>query len=81
MTDELAVASAEAFAVEPRQPSAAAAPHASTAPHEASQHAAATRGAAQSPAPTAEPVAFDAGNMLWAIFKQRLATFFRRLFG
>lgn len=47
--------------------------------------AASTRRAAQRPAaappPATEPAAFDAGNMLWAIFKQRLAAFFRKLFG
>jgi hypothetical protein len=32
------------------------------------------------PAPPAAPESLDAGNLLWSIFKGRIAAFFRRLF-
>ena len=86
--DDTAAATAAADATEAPEPPAAPAA-ANVPPAAATAEAAAAVPAPPAPprtatpprpAPAAAPETFDAGNLLWSIFRQKVAAFFRRLF-
>lgn len=82
--DDAAAANESAGAPEHHEAAAAVdvAPATGTAeaPAAAPAQPVAPRIAALPPPPAAAPESFDAGNLLWSIFKQKVAAFFRRLF-